>query len=83
MVGDGSEGCTYALFVEDADIKTKIIAINSELVNTRILSQEVKVYVLIGDEINTNKVHPKAQLILYNSSFLGGGEFDYRCNYYL
>lgn len=71
VVGHGSDGCTYALFVEDADIKTKIIAINSELVNTRILSQEVRAYVLMGDQVNTNKVHPEAQLILYNSAFWG------------
>ena len=71
MVGHGSDGCTYALFVEDADENSKIVAINSELVNTRIQGQPVRSYVLMGDEINTGKVHPEAQLILYNSAFWG------------
>ena len=71
MVGHGSDGCTYALFVEDADSNTKIIGINSELVNTLIANQEVRSYVLMGDEVNTKKVHPEAQLILYNSAFWG------------
>jgi hypothetical protein len=71
MVGHGSDGCTYALFVEDADENSKIVAINSELVNTRIQGQPVRSYVLMGDEINTGKVHPDAQLILYNSAFWG------------
>jgi hypothetical protein len=71
MIGHGSDGCTFALFVEDADKNTKIVAINSELVNTRITSQPVRAYVLMGDETNTNKVHPEAQLILYNSAFWG------------
>ena len=71
VIGHGSDGCTYALFVEDADAKTKITGINSELVNTPIAGQEVRAYILMGDEVNTNKVHPDAQLILYNSSFWG------------
>ena len=71
MVGHGSDGCTYALFVEDADENSKIVAINSELVNTRIQGQPVRSYVLMGDKINTSKVHPDAQLILYNSAFWG------------
>ncbi len=71
VIGHGSDGCTYSLFVEDADKNTKIVAINSELVNTRIAGQPVRSYVLMGKEINTNKVHPDAQLILYNSAFWG------------
>ena len=71
VIGHGSDGCTYALFVEDADENTKIVAINSELVNTRIQSQPVRSYVLMGDKANTDKVHPDAQLILYNSAFWG------------
>ena len=71
MVGHGSDGCTYALFVEDGDKNTKIVAINSELVNTNITSQPVRSYVLMGGEANTNKVHPEAQLVLYNSAFWG------------
>jgi Endopolygalacturonase len=71
VIGHGSDGCTYSLFVEDADKETKIIAINSELVNTNITSQPVRSYVLMGDEVKTNKVHPDAQLILYNSAFWG------------
>jgi len=70
VIGHGSDGCTYALFVEDADKSTKIVAINSELVNTRIRTP-VRSYVLMGDEVNTKKVHPDAQLILYNSAFWG------------
>lgn len=71
VIGHGSDGCTYALFVENADENTKIIAINSELVNTQIQGQPVRSYVLMGDEVNTGKVHPDAQLILYNSAFWG------------
>ena len=71
VIGHGSDGCTYSLFVEDADKNTKIVAINSELVNTRITSQPVRSYVLMGGEVNTNKVHPDATLILYNSAFWG------------
>lgn len=71
VVGHGSDGCTYALYVENADDKTNIIAINSELVNTNIQSQSVRAYVLMGGEINTDKVHPDAHLILYNSAFWG------------
>ncbi|MEX2370186.1 MAG: glycosyl hydrolase family 28-related protein [Bacteroidales bacterium] len=70
VIGHGSDGCTYALFVEDADQATKIVAINSELVNTRIRTP-VRSYVLMGDKVNTTKVHPDAQLILYNSAFWG------------
>lgn len=71
VVGHGSDGCTYALYVEDADDKTNIIAINSELVNTKIQSQPVRAYVLMGGEINTDKVHLDAKLTLYNSAFWG------------
>ncbi len=71
VVGHGSDGCTYSLFVEDADKNTEIIAINSELVNTQIAGQAVRSYVLMGDQINTNKVHPDAKLILYNTAFWG------------
>lgn len=71
VIGHGSDGCTYALYVEDADENTRIAAINSELVNTRIESQPVRAYVLMGRETNTKKVHPKAQLTLYNSAFWG------------
>jgi hypothetical protein len=71
VIGHGSDGCTYALFVEDADRNTKIIGINSELVNTQIEGQDVRAYVLMGNEANTNKVHPDAKLILYNSAFWG------------
>ena len=70
MIGHGSDGCTYSLFVEDADKDTKITAINSELVNTRIRTP-VRSYVLMGEEVNTPKVHPDAELILYNSAFWG------------
>ncbi len=71
MVGHGSDGCTYALFVEDADENSRITAINSELVNTRIQGQPVRSYVLMGNEVNSGKVHLDAKLILYNSAFWG------------
>src|SRR6056297_2617026 len=71
VIGHGSDGCTYSLFVEDADEDTKIVAINSELVNTHIPSEPVRSYVLIGAEVNDSNVHPEAQLVLYNSSFWG------------
>ena len=71
VIGHGSDGCTFSLFVEDADRDTKIIGINSELVNTQIQGQPVRSYVRMGDEVNTTKVHPDAQLILYNTAFWG------------
>ncbi len=71
MVGHGSDGCTYALFVEDADKNSRITAINSELVNTYIQGQPVRSYVLMGGEVNSGKVHSDAKLILYNSAFWG------------
>lgn len=75
MIGHGSDGCTYSLFVEDADKDTKIIAVNSELVNTKITNEPVRSYVLMGKEMNTSKVHPDAKLILYNSAFWGSPVF--------
>ncbi len=48
MIGHGSDGCTYSLFVEDADKDTKIIVVNSELVNTKIPNEPVRSYVLMG-----------------------------------
>ena len=71
VVGHGSDGCTFSLFVEDADKDTKIVAINSELVNTNIRHQPLRSYVLMGKEAGTDKVDPEAQLILYNSAFWG------------
>lgn len=75
MIGHGSDGCTYSLFVEDVDKDTKIIAVNSELVNTKIPNEPVRSYVLMGKEMNTSKVHPDAKLILYNSAFWGSPVF--------
>ena len=75
MIGHGSDGCTYSLFVEDADKDTKIIAVNSELVNTKIPNEPVRSYVLMGKEMNTSKVHPDGKLILYNSAFWGSPVF--------
>lgn len=75
MIGHVSDGCTYSLFVEDADKDTKIIAVNSELVNTKIPNEPVRSYVLMGKEMNTSKVHPDAKLILYNSAFWGSPVF--------
>ncbi|MCL1786927.1 MAG: hypothetical protein FWG38_02970 [Defluviitaleaceae bacterium] len=73
VVGHGSDGCTFALNVESAGPDTRIIAINSQLVNTLIEDQPVRAYVLMGDmnEANSPRVHPEAELILYNTSFWG------------
>ncbi len=71
IIGHGSDGCTYSLFVEDAGKDTKIVAINSELVNTFIPKEPVRSYVLMGSEAGTDKVHPDARLTLYNSAFWG------------
>lgn len=71
MIGHGSDGCTYSLFVEDANMNTKIVAINSELVNTNIKHQPMRSYVLMGDKPVTKKIDPRAQLVLYNSAFWG------------
>ncbi|ANI89983.1 poly(beta-D-mannuronate) C5 epimerase [Arachidicoccus ginsenosidimutans] len=70
VIGHGSDGCSYSLFVEDADKNTKITAINSELVTTK-TAEPVRSYVLMGGEANTNKVDPNAQLALYNTAFWG------------
>ena len=70
VIGHGSDGCSFSLFVEDAGKKTKIVAINSELVNTR-TAEKVRSYVLMGGEVNSNRVHPDAKLVLYNSAFWG------------
>jgi len=70
VIGHGSDGCSFSLYVEDADKNTKIVAINSELVTTK-TAEPVRSYVLMGGEANTNKVTPDAQLILYNTAFWG------------
>jgi hypothetical protein len=70
VIGHGSDGCSFSLFVEDAGKNTKLIAINSELVCTR-TAEPVRSYILMGKDIKTNKVHPDAKLILYNSAFWG------------
>ncbi|RXZ77492.1 hypothetical protein EBB07_30700 [Paenibacillaceae bacterium] len=71
MIGHGSDGCAYALYVEDADEHTKIIAINSELVNTNIPTEPNRAYIKMGDAADSTKIHPKAELVLYNSAFWG------------
>jgi len=70
VIGHGSDGCSYSLFVEDADKNTQITAINSELVNTK-TAEPVRSYILMGGKTNTGKVDPEAQLILYNTAFWG------------
>ena len=70
VIGHGSDGCSYSLFVEDADKNTKITAINSELVNTK-TAEPVRSYILMGGKANTCKVDREAQLILYNTAFWG------------
>jgi hypothetical protein len=70
VIGHGSDGCTFALYVEEAGPDTKIVAINSELVNTLIKTQAVRSYIKMGDA-DSEKVHPDAQLVLYNSAFWG------------
>jgi hypothetical protein len=71
VIGHGSDGCTFAMYVEEAGPDTRIIAINSELVNTRIENQPVRAYVRVGDVPNTTRVDPNAQLTLFNSAFWG------------
>lgn len=71
MIGHGSDGCAYSLYVEDADEHTRIVAINSELVNTNIATEPNRAYVRMGDVPNTAKIHPDAELVLYNSAFWG------------
>ncbi|MBP3966243.1 immunoglobulin-like domain-containing protein [Paenibacillus lignilyticus] len=71
MIGHGSDGCAYSLYVEDADEHTQIIAINSELVNTNIATEPNRAYIRMGDVPNTAKIHPDAELVLYNSAFWG------------
>ncbi|MCL2404503.1 MAG: hypothetical protein FWC92_03030 [Defluviitaleaceae bacterium] len=73
VVGHGSDGCTFALNVESAGPYTRITAINSQLVNTYIVDQPVRAYVLMGDrdQPNNPRVHPDAELTLFNTSFWG------------
>ena len=71
VIGHGSDGCTFALHVEEAGADTRIIAVNSQLVNTRIQNQPVRAYVRVGDVPNTAMVDTEAQLILFNSAFWG------------
>ena len=68
VIGHGTDGSTFGLFVENADADTKIILINSELVT---LYAEYKAYVLMGDFVNPDRVHKDAVLMLYNSAFWG------------
>lgn len=70
VIGHGSDGCSFSLFVEDAGKNTKLIAINSELVCTR-TAEPVRSYVLMGGKPNTTKVNSEAQLILYNTALWG------------
>ena len=71
VIGHGSDGCAFSLYVEDADSNTDIIGINSELVNTDIKHQPVRSYILIGDKELTKNVNPESRLTLYNSAFWG------------
>ena len=77
IVGHGSDGCTFALYVQHAGPDTVINAINSELVNTGIPTQPVRTYVRMGgpsvsDPDPTNwSIHADAQLNLFNSAFWG------------
>lgn len=75
MLGHGSDGCTFSLFVEDANKNTNIIAINSELVNTNIKHQPIRSYILMGEKSNTSKISSKSRLTLYNSAFWGSPVF--------
>ena len=70
VVGHGTDGSTYGLFVEDADENTKIVMINSELVT--ITATREKSYVLMGSREAPEKVDPKARLVLYNTACWGG-----------
>jgi hypothetical protein len=70
MIGHGSDGCTYALYVESGGADTKIVAINSELVNTNIASQPERAYVRMGASASAD-IHPQTEMILYNSAFWG------------
>lgn len=71
ILGHGSDGCTYSFFVEDADKNTDIVAVNSELVNTKIPDEPVRAYVLMGKTGKTERISPKARLTLYNSALWG------------
>ena len=76
IVGHGSDGCTFALYVQHAGPNTVINAINSELVNTSIPTQPVRTYVRMGGPSVSHpsedwSIHPEAQLNLFNSAFWG------------
>jgi|GEM_PF-1365442 len=72
VIGHGTDGSTYGLFVEDADIDTKITMINSELVT--INSTREKSYVLMGSREQPERVNPGATLTLYNTACWGGAD---------
>ena len=68
VIGHGTDGSTFGLFVEDADADTRITLINAELVT---LYSDYKAYILMGGFDNPEKVHDGAALTLYNSAFWG------------
>ena len=76
IIGHGSDGCTFALYVQHAGPYTVINAINSELVNTNIATQPERTYVRMGGPSVSGSpggwsIHPNAQLNLFNSAFWG------------
>jgi len=72
VIGHGTDGSSYGMFVEDADADTKIVMINSELVT---INSTDMAYVLMGEQAGVDnpnsKVHPDALLVMYNSALWG------------
>ncbi|MCL1904213.1 MAG: hypothetical protein FWF94_07335, partial [Oscillospiraceae bacterium] len=70
LLGYGTDGCTYTMYVEDGDADTQITAVNSQLVNTSLASQSERTYIKMGANTSAD-IHSKATLMLCNSSFWG------------
>jgi hypothetical protein len=69
VIGHGTDGGTYGMFVQDGDKDTKIVLINSELVS--MVADDYRSYVMMGDMKNPGSVHPDALLVMYNSALWG------------
>jgi len=74
VIGHGTDGSTYGMFVEDADADTEIVLINAELVTINYAGRMA--YVLMGGDATVgsdpSRVHEDAKLYMYNTAVWGG-----------
>jgi hypothetical protein len=71
VIGHGTDGGTFGMYVQDGGENTKITLINSELV-AMVTPTSHRAYVMMGDFENPDSVHPDALLVMYNSALWGG-----------